>query len=194
MKKIKLVSILGIGMVAVVSLTGCGTSKNEEKNITSNNIIEQNTLEEREIRKNEKQSSDNRVEVNEFVLAYEGVNIIPGALFDERSIEEKAQVTEVPSKAFINNDKVYTYDNVEITVANIEGEDRIYAVRFLDDKIATTEDVRITDTKQDMINTYGENYVQTEENKCTYTIEKIELSFTIEKDSITAIEYTLKTN
>ena len=45
-----------------------------------------------------------------------------------------------------------------------------------------------------MIEKYGENYTITLETKYTYTSGNVELSFIIENDMITSIEYTLKTN
>ena len=45
-----------------------------------------------------------------------------------------------------------------------------------------------------MIEKYGENYEISLETKYTYTRGDVDLSFIIENDIITSIEYTLKTD
>ena len=45
-----------------------------------------------------------------------------------------------------------------------------------------------------MIETYGEDYNLSMDNKYTYTRENVELSFIVENNIITSIEYTLKTD
>ena len=54
--------------------------------------------------------------------------------------------------------------------------------------------IKITDSKEKMIEKYGENYEISLETKYTYTRGDVDLSFIIENDIITSIEYTLKTD
>ena len=110
-------------------------------------------------------------------IKYDGVNVVP----------------EIPSCAFDGVDKVYNYSNVEITVAEVNGTPTVYSVYFKDDTISTNEGVKISDSKDLMLEKYGEDYKNTLSNKYDYTNENVELSFIVENDIITGIEYTLIT-
>ena len=129
-----------------------------------------------------------------FSLKYNGVEIVPGTEFNENAINEENSVSEIPSCAFDGTDKVYTYPNVEITVAKINEKDTVYSVYFINDLAETAEGVKISDSKNTMLEKYGDKYEEVLENKYTYTKNNVELSFIVENDTITGIDYTLKTN
>ena len=143
---------------------------------------------------NKKSKQTNSDVANTFSLKYEGVEVIPGTEFDETQISKEASVIEVPSCAFEGSDKVYTYDNAEITVADVDGKNTVYSVYFINSEMQTNEGVKIGSTKQDMIDKYGSEYEQVLENRFVYTKNNVELAFIIENDTITGIEYTLKTD
>lgn len=143
-------------------------------------------------------NNDNAVESNgaieeTYSIKYEGVEIVPGTEFNPDNISQEAALSEIPSCAFNGTDKVYTYDNVEITVATINGKDTVYSVYFVDDGITTNEGVKITDIRDKMIEQYGTEYKEQLGNRYTYTKGNVELSFNIENDIITGIDYTLIT-
>lgn len=143
--------------------------------------------------KNKDTINDN-VSVEETVsLKYKGVEIVPGTEFDEGAIDEDAMFSEIPSCAFAGTDKVYTYDNVELIVAEIDGRDTVYSVYFINETQETGEGIKISDSKEDMIEKYGNSYEEILGNKYVYTKNNVEISFMIENDIITGIEYTLKT-
>ena len=127
-------------------------------------------------------------------MIYKGVEVLPGTKFDESQIKEKADFSEIPSCAFSGTDKVYTYEGVEIIVAQIDNIDKVYSVYFINDLAQTGEGLKISDNKQKMIETYGKDYNLSMDNKYTYTRENVELSFIVENNIITSIEYTLKTD
>ncbi len=129
-----------------------------------------------------------------FSMIYKGGEVLPGTKFDENQIEEKADFSEIPSCAFSGTDKVYTYEGVEIIVAQIDNIDKVYSVYFINDLAQTGEGLKISDNKQKMIETYGKDYNLSMDNKYTYTRENVELSFIVENNIITSIEYTLKTD
>lgn len=139
---------------------------------------------------NNKKNEDNDTET--FSIKYNNVEIVPGTEFKKDAIEEQHIFSEIPSCAFEGTDKVYTYDNLEIIVAEIKGKETVYSVYFLDDEQETAEGVKISDSKELMIEKYGEEYKQTLGNRYTYTKERVELSFIVESGTITSIEYTLK--
>lgn len=128
-----------------------------------------------------------------FSIKYDNVEIVPGTEFKEDAISKEFTKSEIPSCAFDGIDKVYTYDNLEIIVASVNGKDTVYSVYFIDDEVETAEGVKITDTKDKMIEKYGSDYKEGLGNKYTYTKGNVELSFTIESDVVTGIEYALIT-
>ena len=124
-------------------------------------------------------------------IKYKDVEIVPGTEFSENKINEAANLSEIQSCAFEGTDKIYTYENLEITVATVNGKYTVYSVYFDSDEIETAEGVKVTDTKDKMIEKYGTDYEQKLGNKYIYTNGNVELSFIIESDIIIAIEYTL---
>jgi len=127
---------------------------------------------------------------DEFVLRffYDGIDVTPGVVFDKNKISEKAKYTQLDSCAFDDYDRVYTYANVEITTSILAGEEVVYSVYFLNDKVATLEGVRIADDSEVMLEKYGEpedifGYEH------TYIFGEIQLNFMVENEVITSIEY-----
>ncbi|NLD78989.1 MAG: hypothetical protein GX641_01465 [Mollicutes bacterium] len=132
--------------------------------------------------------------VETFELSYQEIEIIPGKDFQSSALkDEELNFMELSSCAFDGNDKVYTYENMEITVSPLDGKDIVYSVYFLNDRITTKEGVKITDDKETMIETYGENYKNIN-NKYSYLKGDVLLSFIIENDVIISIEYMYSNN
>ncbi|MFA6327342.1 MAG: hypothetical protein WCX15_00500 [Bacilli bacterium] len=132
--------------------------------------------------------------VETFELSYQEIEIIPGKDFQSSALkDEELNFMELSSCAFDGNDKVYTYENMEITVSPLDGKDIVYSVYFLNDRITTKEGVKITDDKETMIETYGENYKNIN-NKYSYLKGDVLLSFIIENDIIISIEYMYSNN
>lgn len=82
-------------------------------------------------------------------------------------------------------DKIYKYENYEITTYERDGKERIQSIYLLNDM------VKITDSYNKMIEKYSDNYVR-EENMYTHIQGKTALKFIIENNIITSIEYSLK--
>lgn len=123
-----------------------------------------------------------------FKVSYLGVDVTPGVAFDRNSISEEGTYSELPSCAFEGTDNVSTYSHVEITSSQMNGVETVYSVYFIDDGISTEEGVKITDDRAKVLETYGDDYTEAG-NKITYTKGKVELSFIIENDIVTSIEY-----
>lgn len=172
MRKSKIFIITIIGILAILTLTGCNEKDNKHK-------------------RGEVQTYN---QSTAFSIEYKGAQITPGTEFKEDAIDEEAVLSEIPSCAFEGTDKIYTYSGVEITVAKMDNKDKVYSVYFLDDSVETKEGVKITDSKDKMIEKYGENCTITMGTKYTYIKGNVELAFIVENDIITSIEYTLKTN
>lgn len=123
-----------------------------------------------------------------FTLVYQGVNLLPGTEFKASSLTEEAVYSEIESCAFEGMDKIYTYADFEITTSDINEKEAIYSVYFLTDNISTTEGIKITDEKNQMLEKYG-NPDSNLDNQYVYSKDQTELYFIIENDIITSIEY-----
>ncbi len=168
MNKCKLILVIILIMLVAAILVGC-----KEKQMSKENTIQS---------------------VETFSVKYNGVEVTPGTEFNESLISEEANFSEIASCAFEGTDKMYTYSGVELVVANVNGKDKIYSVYFITQDVKTAEGVGLTDNISKMIEAYGEDYNQLISNKYTYTKGEVELSFIVQDDLITSIEYVLKTN
>jgi hypothetical protein len=130
----------------------------------------------------------NEAKNDNFSVMYEGVEVAPGNAFSRDSINEEADFVELESCAFDGTDKVYTYENVEIMASEMKGVETVYSVYFLNDMVETKEGVKITDEKSKVIDAYGENYEEIG-NELAYKKGKVRLSFIVENDIVTSIEY-----
>ena len=108
--------------------------------------------------------------------------------FQRKSLEFKMITTVLGIEGL---DRIYKYENYEITTYERDGKERIQSIYLLNDMVKTEEDVKITDSYNKMIEKYSDNYVR-EENMYTYIQGKTALKFIIENNIITSIEYSLK--
>lgn len=124
-------------------------------------------------------------------LTYEGADVTPGKSFNEKSIAAKAEKSELPSCALEGMDHVYRYEDVEITANVNNGKETIYSVYFINENAKTPEGVGIGDSKDKMINTYGDGYTN-DVSLYTYISDngKVNINFQVENDVITGIDYT----
>jgi hypothetical protein len=139
-----------------------------------------------------KEENKNIVE-DTFKFSYKEVDVTPGKEFKSESINEKASYFELDSCAFEGNDKVYTYENIEVTSSEMNGKNIVYSVYLLNDAVSTPEGVKITDDKEIMIEKYGENYEYIN-NEYIYIKSNVALSFIVENDTIISIEYIYNSN
>ena len=128
---------------------------------------------------------------NSYNIQYTGVDITPGIEFNADKINKEAKITEIPSCAFQGTDTVYTYDDIEITVADKDGKKIVYSVYFIGTDVKTTEGISIDATKDEIIKTYGN---ASDDNDIKYTKGDVELHFVLNNDRVTSIEYVLVTN
>ena len=61
-------------------------------------------------------------------------------------------------------------------------------------ELETEEGIKISDTVDDMLEAYGDDYENPVENSYVYTKGDVNLTFIVENDVITSIEYTLIVN
>ncbi len=130
-----------------------------------------------------------------FYFELDGQKLMPGMSQDDMisAIGETENVFSAPSCAGQGTDYTYTYGSVEIvTVPNADGVNEISTIALRDDLASTPEGVSLYMTTADMTAAYGDDYTQSG-NAYSYLKGNVKLTFIIENDEITSIEYTLAT-
>ncbi len=115
-----------------------------------------------------------------------------GVEFASLNMPKEKEYSEIESCAFEGLDKEYTYDHYMIATYPEGEKDKVKTVYFLDEEAQTTEGVKMGDTYEKMVEVYGENYEQLD-NQYTYEKGKTQLIFLIEDNVISQIEYNYVT-
>ena len=136
-----------------------------------------------------KEDFDSNKEKDVYSFKYNDLEITPGEVFDKQQYAGYNDYVELPSCAFEDTDRAYTYDHYEITTYTLNKEERILSVYFLDTEISTTEGVSISDSVNKMLDVYGNNY-EKNDNLYTYKKEDTSINFIVENDIIVSIEYS----
>lgn len=129
--------------------------------------------------------------IQEYVFCNNNNKIKIDDEFSREKYGQEKEYSEIISCAYEGLDRIYKYENYEITTYERDGKERIQSIYLLNDMVKTEEDVKITDSYNKMIEKYSNNYVR-EENMYTYIQGKTALKFIIENNIITSIEYSLK--
>lgn len=136
-----------------------------------------------------KEYSNSNKEKDVYSFKYNDLKITPGEVFDKEKYTGYSDYVELPSCAFEDTDRAYTYNHYEITTYTLNKEERILSVYFLDTEISTTEGVSISDSVNKMLDVYGNNY-EKNDNLYTYKKEDTLINFIVENDIIVSIEYS----
>ena len=129
---------------------------------------------------------------NGYMFKIKNKEIKLNSIFDNTTIGEPKEYSEIPSCAFDGVDKVYTFEDYEIETYQ-DGENfRIYSIYFLNENAETAEGIKIGSTLDDVKGIYGENY-EINDTMYTYISGKTKLDFIVENNVVTSITYTLIT-
>lgn len=101
--------------------------------------------------------------------------------------EEKSYF-EAASCAFPGLEKTYTYSSFSLYTYEDGEQDRVASIVILDDSVGTAEGIYLNDSLDDIIAQYGDDYEHSV-NLYTYTAGRMQLSFIVEDDVVTSIEY-----
>lgn len=99
---------------------------------------------------------------------------------------------EAPSCAFQGLDKTYTYGGFTLYTYEVDKVDHVLSVVLTDDSVTTPEGVMIGSSLADVKAAYGENFT-VNGGAYVYTMGKSALSFIVENDAVTSIEYKVIT-
>jgi len=167
-------------LVVATSLVACGGEVKTINNTSGgSNSSDQNSA-----------NSGAEAPITGFVFTYNGVSM--GADLDFNTVYDalgkETTYFEAPSCAFEGIDKVYTYNHFEVDTYPDGEMDRIQYIFLLDDIVSTEEGACIGMSAQEITDIYGA--CDDESNgSLTYTKEGMKLTFVIEGDSVTSIQY-----
>ena len=135
----------------------------------------------------------NKKVIDEYYLTYNDNDIRLNTLFSNTfsTIGEYLNYRIEESSISNNTSNHYEYTNFEIETYFDNNIEKIAAITLTDENIQTTESVRIYDSKEKMINVYGDGY-QKIGNIYIYKQKDTNLSFTLENDIIVNIRYYIE--
>ncbi len=99
---------------------------------------------------------------------------------------------EAPSCAFQGMDKTYTYAGFELMTYEQDKVDYVLSITLRDDSLTTPEGVTIGSSLADVKTAYGDDFTQ-DENSYQYKKGSTFLTFIVEDDAVTSVEYKADT-
>ncbi len=132
-------------------------------------------------------SSSAALKVSDFSFVVDGVKVTPGEPMPFDKLPEPQVKSKVDSTLYNGEDDIYYFGDYEI-ITHIEGgENEVYSIFLITPNVTTAEGLRIDDTKEKMLELYGEGY-QAEDKKCIYKGEKNELHVIVRDEKVISIE------
>jgi len=106
------------------------------------------------------------------------------------SLGEPLGIHETPSCAFEGYDRIFRFSGVQLHTFPQGDHDYIQIISLWDDSVSTEEGVYIGASWDNVVSSYGTNYVQ-EFNKITFTRSNTTLSFYVQNNTVIEITYAL---
>lgn len=128
-----------------------------------------------------------------YSFVYNDIKMTPGELFSTEKMGNYLNEMELPTCAFEDTDRVYTYENYEISTYTLNNEERILSILITDPNTPTTEGIKQGDSYEKMLEVYGDNY-QKLDNLYEYKKDNTLLDIIVENEIVISIEYVYNTN
>ena len=179
--------IMAVLMLLCLAACGGGNS-NADMEITRDETVSKNETGD----KKEETAGSTDAVADEGVYSFktEGVELVPGEAFDASKLPEPQSTFTVPSCALEGTDNVYSYGTYEVTAYN-EGEgEHIYSIYLFDANIATNEGLSVGDSKDKVIEIYGDNYSDNN-GEVTYKKGDTLLVIVFQNDMVLSIDFRL---
>ncbi|MCL2287143.1 MAG: hypothetical protein FWC32_12375 [Firmicutes bacterium] len=106
---------------------------------------------------------------------------------------EPIGIRQTPSCAFEGYDRIFGFGAINIHTYPIGDDDFIQVINFRDDSVTTRNGIRLGDSWNKVVDTYGSDYEQ-DFNIRTFTRGRTMLSFFVENDIVVEITYSLIMN
>jgi len=192
--KNKGILFLTVILAAALMMAGCGgdsTGKETEKPTSSSGSASSsgNTSSSGNVGANA-QSEDG------FIFESDGTKVVMNAEAADiiKALGEEKDYFEAESCAFKGIDKTYTYSGFRLYTYPVDEVDYVLSVDFMDDSVSTTEGISIGNTKEKVIEVYGEDYEESGSG-IVYTKGKSQLKFILDdSDGVSSIEYLAVTD
>lgn len=184
----KKIVILLLAVLLVLGLAACGgesTTGTTEKTNNSTSGNDQTTAPT-------ESAGENTVPVEYFSFTYEGVELIPGTLFDASVLPEPESTYEVPSCAIEGTDVVYNYGTFEITVFDDGTQGVIYSIYMIDANTPTDEGLYMGDGGDVVASIYGSDYTE-DGTQWSYVKGETMLCVIFNNDCVVSIEFRMVT-
>ena len=184
----KIIIMLVLALLLVACSEDGTVSDNVNKQKTSENSNDNNADSKNKDSKNE----DEDVEGN---FAFKSSDVVI-TIDDEAEVilnklGEPMKYFEAPSCAYQGLDKTYYYNGFEVTTYTDKGKDYIANILLVDDSVTTDEGIYIGSSKDDVVNAYGSEYVEST-GQYSYSKGDSELQFIFENNLVISILYIKK--
>jgi len=108
------------------------------------------------------------------------------------------EFSEAPSCVYEGTDKAYEYSGIAIYTYPLNGKNLIDEIVLTDSQFKTDKGVKVGSTKEDIINAYGENYIE-EGDMLTYRLNNAQadspcIYFILNNGSVESISYYSASN
>ena len=120
----------------------------------------------------------------------EGVRITPGQPFDSSALAAAESVYQVQSCAIEGTDNVYNYGDFEVTAFDEGNGEYVYSVYIVTPSASTGEGLSLGDDEARVDELYGGDFTAAASGR-VYVLGETKLQLTIEKGTVTGIEYLL---
>ena len=178
MKKKIFILVLALTLLA----TGCGNTDNKTVTIGNTGTPGENSTADKE---------NNGKEDAKLYFEYANVKIMPKYFADSivEAVNEEYAYYESPSCAYVGLDKCYVYSGFTIyTYPDEDAVDHVLQVVLTDDSVSTPEGIRIGDSAEKVIETYGNDYIEAD-GSYAYVQGTVKLMFIIKDGSVYSIQY-----
>ena len=182
----KRIFALILALVMVLCITACGGSGNADAEIGGGGAQSGSV----DMGETKEETKEETVDEGVFSFTYEGVELVPGAAFDASVLPEADSVFTVPSCAIEGTDNVYSYGTFEVTAYDEGNGEHIYSIYFVDANITTNEGLAVGDTKDKVIEIYGDNFTDNN-GECTYKKGDTLLVIVFQNDTVLSIDFRL---
>lgn len=178
MKKLSLIL-----MAVLFLLAGCSSGTSTTKSLANINPNSAGT--------GTSKTSEGTEESKGYIFENKGIIIAMHAKVAPilESLGKSTGYFEAESCAFQGMEKTYTYGGFELHTYESDKVDYVASVILLDDSVSTKEGIFINSNLDDVLKAYGDKYTK-KLSSYTYELDKSKLSFLIENDKVTSIEYT----
>lgn len=179
-------------LVLALFLVGCSEDEADNDKVEKDKTSVDTNNNSKNSNNDDSNTKDENVESN---FAFTSNNIII-TIDDEAEgildqLGEPMNYFEAPSCAYQGLDKTYYYNGFELTTYTDKGIDYIANILLVDDSVTTDEGIYIGSNKNDVINAYSNNYVEST-GQYTYSKGDSELQFVFKDDIVISILYIKK--